>query len=178
MPFKLYLKFINNISTFLGYCSLSGGKQLEINSVIIVDDEKEIRDMLSTILKDNGYLVETVENGKQALKACEKGYFDVALLDIELPDIKGTELLQRLKEAQPKMVNIIMTGHPSIENAVKSVNNKADGYVLKPFDITLLLETMKKCIASKTNAYFQMFAEVERAKKNTPIFKYQQPDKW
>jgi two-component system NtrC family response regulator len=151
---------------------------LQIASILVVDDEKEIRAMLSTILKENGYIVETVENGKQALKASEKGCFDAALLDIELPDIKGTELLQSLKKTQPKMVNIIMTGHPSIENAVKAVNNKADGYVLKPFDIPLLLETIKKCIDAKTNAYFQMFAEVEKAKKNAPIFKYQHPDKW
>jgi DNA-binding NtrC family response regulator len=119
-----------------------------------------------------------VENGKQALKICEKSFFDVAFIDIELPDIKGTELLHRLKEIQPKMVKIIMTGYPSIENAVKAVNDKADGYILKPFDVPLLLETIKKCVTDKTNACFQMFAEVDNAKKNVPIFKYQHPDKW
>jgi DNA-binding NtrC family response regulator len=92
--------------------------------------------------------------------------------------MKGTELLHRLKEIQPKMVKIIITGHPSVENAVKSVNEKADGYVLKPFNIPVLLETIKKTIAEKTNAYFQMFTEVERAKQSTTLFKYQHPDKW
>jgi len=152
--------------------------QQQIINVLVIDDESELRKMLSTILIDEGYLVETAENGKQALKICEKTSFDVALIDIELPDMKGTELLHRLKDIQPKMVKIIITGHPSVENAVKSVNEKADGYVLKPFNVPVLLETIKKTLAEKTNAYFQMFTEVERAKQSTPLFKYQHPDKW
>ena len=150
----------------------------QIINVLIIDDESELRKMLSTILIDEGYFVETAENGKQAIKTCEKTSFDVALIDIELPDMKGTELLHRLKEIQPKMVKIIITGHPSVENAVKSVNEKADGYILKPFNIPILLETIKKALAEKTNAYFQMFTEVERAKQSTPLFKYQHPVKW
>jgi len=76
------------------------------------------------------------------------------------------------------MVKIIITGHPSIENAAKAVNEKADGYILKPFNVVQLLEMIKKLIEEKTNEYLRMFDEVERAKKNTPIFRYQQPDKW
>jgi DNA-binding NtrC family response regulator len=149
-----------------------------IVNILIVDDEEEVRTLLSSILIDEGYSVETVEKGKQALKICEKILFDVALIDIELPDIKGTELLHRLKTIQPKMVKIIVTGHPSIENAVKAVNDKADGYILKPFDVPLLLETIKRCITDKTNAYFQMFTEVDQAKQHIPLFVYQHPNKW
>ena len=134
--------------------------------------------MLSSILDGEGYSVEAVENGKKAINICEKFPFDAALIDIDLPDIKGTELLHRFKEIQPKMVNIIVTGHPSVENAVKAVNEKADAYILKPFNAPILLGTIKKSITEKTNAYFQMFKEVERAKQNTPLFKYQHPDKW
>ena len=64
--------------------------------------------------------LELVERGKQALEICEKLPFDVALVDVNLPDIKGTELLHKLKQVQPKMVKIIITGNPSIENAVKA----------------------------------------------------------
>ena len=134
--------------------------------------------MLSSILNGEGYSVETAENGKEAIKICEKFPFDAALIDIELPDIKGTELLHRFKELLPKMVNIIVTGHPSVENAVKAVNEKADAYILKPFNVPILLETIKKALKEKTEAYFQMFSEVERAKQNSPMFKYQHPDKW
>jgi DNA-binding NtrC family response regulator len=149
-----------------------------LNSVLVVDDDKELRNMLTAILESEGYIVETAENGKSAIKTCKKTPFDAALIDIELPDIKGIELLNRFKEIQPKMVKIIITGHPSIENAVKACNEKADGYVLKPFKVDELLETIKNLIAEKSNQYFQMFKEVEDAKKNNPIFKYQHPDKW
>jgi DNA-binding NtrC family response regulator len=143
-----------------------------IINTLVVDDDKEVRDTLRSILESEGYLVETAENGKNALHICEKSPFDVALIDVELPDIKGTELLHRLKEKQPKMVRIIITGHPSIENAAKSVNEKADGYIMKPFDVPELLRIIKKLFEEKRNAYLKMFAEVEQAKKTTPIFRY------
>jgi len=143
-----------------------------IINAIIVDDDKEVRNTLVSILENEGYSVETAENGKEAIRMCEKVPFDVALVDIELPDINGTELLHRLKEIQPKMIKIIITGHPSIENAAKSVNEKADGYILKPINADQLMETIKKLVEDKKNAYLQMLAEVEKAKQNTPVFKY------
>jgi DNA-binding NtrC family response regulator len=149
-----------------------------IINTLIVDDDQEVRDTLISVLKDEGYLVETAENGKKAIRICEKVPFDVALIDIELPDIKGTELLRVLNEKQPKMVKIIITGHPSIENAAKSVNEKADGYILKPFNVPELLAMIKKLIEEKTNEYLKMFAYVEQAKKSTPVFRYQHPNNW
>jgi DNA-binding NtrC family response regulator len=145
---------------------------------LIVDDNEEIRNTLSSILENNGYSVDAVENGKKAINICKKVSFDVALIDYILPDVKGTDLLHKMKEIQPKMVKIIITGHPSIENAAKSVNEKADGYVIKPFDPEKLLEMIEKIIKEKQNEYFQMFSEVEHAKANTPIFRYQSPEKW
>jgi len=91
-----------------------------------------------------GYLVEAVENGKQAIRISEKSRFDIALIDIKLPDMEGTELLHRLKENQPHMVKIVITGFPTLENAMKTVNEGADGYILKPFDVQKLLEMIRK----------------------------------
>ena len=68
------------------------------------------------------HLVRAVENDKRAIRALEKGFCDLALVDIELPDMKGTELLLQLKEKQPKMVRIIIAGFPSVENAIKTAN--------------------------------------------------------
>ena len=73
-------------------------------SILVVDDDAEVRKTLSSILSNEGYLVETVENGKQAIRISEKSCFDVALIDIRLSDMEGTELLHRLKEMQPHMV--------------------------------------------------------------------------
>ena len=149
-----------------------------IINILIVDDDQEIRNTLTSILEGVGYLVESVENGKKAIRLCEKTPFDVVLIDIELPDIKGTELLHILKEKQPRMVRIIITGYPSVENAAKSVNEKADGYILKPFNVPELLEMINKLFEEKTNAYLKMIAEIEQAKQTTPIFRYQHPNNW
>jgi DNA-binding NtrC family response regulator len=149
-----------------------------LSNVLVIDDDEETRNLFSTVLTDAGYLVEAVENGKQAIRECKKGPFDIALIDIELPDIKGVELLKTLRQIQPKMVKIIITGHPSIENAVKSVNEKADGYLLKPVNIPEMLELIKKILTEKTNEYVQMIKMVEEAKASTPFTKYQNPDGW
>ena len=149
-----------------------------IANILIIDDDPQMRSMLSSILKEDGYSVETVENGKKAIKTCEKVPFDLALIDVNLPDIEGVELLPKLKQMQPKMVKIIITGSPSIDNAVKAVNEKPDGFILKPFNVPQLLEMIRKRLEEKKNEYFQMFTEVENAKKNKPIFSYDRPNKW
>jgi DNA-binding NtrC family response regulator len=128
-------------------------------SVLIVDDDIGVRKTLSSILLEEGYSVDAVENGKQAIRASEKAYFDVALVDVELPDMKGTELLLGLKQRQPEMIKIIITGFPSIENAMKAVNEGADGYVLKPFDVPKLLEMVRKHLDEKAAEHFRIWTE-------------------
>ena len=149
-----------------------------LSSVLVIDDDAKMRELLTSILEGEGYSVETAEDGKHAIGFCKKLPFDAALIDIELPDIKGTELLKALKEIQPKMSKIIITGHPSIENAMKAVNEKADGYILKPFNPVELLETIKRLLAEKQKEYFTVLKEIEKGRESTPILKYQQPDKW
>jgi DNA-binding NtrC family response regulator len=149
-----------------------------LTSILVVDDDVGVRTMLSSVLNGEGYDVEAVENGKQAVKACEKSPFDVALIDIELPDMKGTELLDRLKRIRPKMIRIIITGHPSLESAMKAVNERADGYVLKPFEVKELLQKIRKLLEEKTDEYLRMYTEATRAKDSTPTVRYQRPDKW
>jgi DNA-binding NtrC family response regulator len=148
-----------------------------VNSILIVDDDVGVRNMLSSVLYDEGYLIEGMENGKEAIKACEESPFDVALIDIELPDMKGTELLDRLKKLQPKMIRIIITGHPSIENAMKAVNERADGYMLKPFEVTELLKMIAKLLTERMNEYLRISTEITRAKENTPPVKYLRPER-
>ena len=134
--------------------------------------------MLSSILEDEGYSVEAVDNGRQAIRTCEKLPFDVALVDINLPDVKGTELLHELKRLQPRMVKIIITGEPSVENAVKALYEKADGFVTKPFDPQEILDVIRKLIVEKQNEYLQMLAEVEKAEKDNPFFGHRTPGRW
>jgi DNA-binding NtrC family response regulator len=132
-----------------------------LSRVLVVDDDPGLRKMLTEVLVDQGYSVETAENGKNAIRACQKELFDLALIDVGLPDIIGTELL-KLKAIQPKMLTVIITGYPSVESAMKAVSLKADGYLTKPFEISSLLHMLKKIEDERTYAFFAMFAEVER----------------
>ena len=149
-----------------------------ITTVLIIDDDAQMQEVLASILSEAGYYVETANNGKEAIKICKESPIDVALIDVELPDTQGTKLLSNLKTLQPKMVKIIITGHPSIENAVTSVNEKADGYIVKPFNPPDLLEMIKKIQEEKKNEYLTVLREVEQAKQNTPLTKYKSPEKW
>jgi DNA-binding NtrC family response regulator len=112
--------------------------------ILIVDDDESIRKILSTILEDEGYIVETAENGKEAIDKSTMTFYNLALIDMCLPDIEGITLLARLKETVPRMRKIIITGFPSIKNAIEAVNNKADGYMLKAFEIGKILETIRE----------------------------------
>jgi DNA-binding NtrC family response regulator len=149
-----------------------------LSNVLVIDDDVATRDLLSAVLNDAGYLVEVAENGKEAINKCKKRPFDVALIDIVLPDIEGIELFNALKHIRPKMVKIIITGYPSIESAVRSVNEKADGYLLKPINIEELLAMIKKILGEKANEYIEMLKTVEHVKEATPVFKYQRPNHW
>ncbi len=131
-------------------------------NILVVDDDTEIRKVLSSILSEEGYSVKTVENGKQAIEVSEKKRFDLALIDIKLPDMEGTELLHRLKEKQPHIVMIIITGFPTIENAMGAVNEGADGYILKPFEIRKLLQAVRKHLNKEAADHISNWMEFEQ----------------
>lgn len=131
-------------------------------NILVVDDEAEVRKTLSRILSQEGYSVETAETGKQAIKACQKSNFDVALIDIKLPDMEGTQLLNWIKEKQPHTVKIVITGFPTLENAMETVNEGADGYILKPLDMQKLLEMIQKHLNKETAEHVRNWMEFDR----------------
>jgi len=111
--------------------------------ILVVDDDENIRKVLAAILEDEGYIVTAVETAKKGIEKSETDFFNLALLDVRLPDMEGIELLAKLKETKPKMRKIIITGYPTLQNAVGAVNKGADAYVMKPFDVEKMLITIK-----------------------------------
>jgi len=95
-------------------------------------------------LEEEGYVVDTAKNGKEAIEKATEKLYNLALIDIRLPDMEGTELLTKIKDNVPKMRKVIITGYPSLENAIEAVNKGADAYILKPFDIPKALKTIKE----------------------------------
>jgi len=112
--------------------------------ILVVDDDESIRKTLAAILEEEGYVVDTAENGKDAIKKSNQRFYNLALIDIRLPDMAGTELLTSMKETTPKMVKIIITGYPSLQTAVEAVNKGADAYILKPFKMSNVLDMIEK----------------------------------
>jgi len=100
--------------------------------ILIVDDDRDILESFRDILEPIGYLVDTAETGREAIEKSKLHLYNLALLDIKLPDMEGTELLTKLHGSVPKMMKIMVTGHASLENAVRSVNLGADAYLMKP----------------------------------------------
>lgn len=125
---------------------------VETRSILIVDDDETILAVLKEILQLDGYIVETAATGKEAIKKSETAFFDLSLLDIKLPDMEGTELIPELHKANPQMIKIIITGFPSFDNAVKSLNLGADAYIMKPVNSKELLELVGEKIREQQAA--------------------------
>jgi DNA-binding NtrC family response regulator len=112
--------------------------------ILVVDDDESIRKTLAIILGEQGYQVDTAENGSEAIAKSDAKFYNLALIDIRLPDMEGTELLTGIRDTMPRMRKIIITGYPTIPNAIEAVNRSADAYVLKPFKMDKVLETIKE----------------------------------
>jgi DNA-binding NtrC family response regulator len=102
--------------------------------ILIVDDEEVVRNALLEWFGSEGYHVRAAASGREALDALRKGPWDVALLDIKMPGMDGMELQDRLREIEPSLTVIIMTGYASVETAVRALKRGAYDYVAKPFD--------------------------------------------
>lgn len=117
---------------------------VEQERILVVDDDDSIRKVLASILEEKGYMVDTAQNGKEAIEKTQSEFYNLALVDIRLPDMDGTEVLASIKETTPPMVKIIVTGYPSLQNAIDAVNKGADAYVLKPFKVDNILEIISE----------------------------------
>jgi two-component system response regulator HydG len=110
-----------------------------------VDDDKQVLNAFKQTLELEGYDVDTTETGREAIEKSNTNTYNLALIDIRLPDMQGTELLTTMRETTPKMRKMIVTGYPSQNNAIEAVNKDADAYLIKPIlDVNVLLNLIKE----------------------------------
>ena len=128
-------------------------------SILIVDDDPGILKSFKEILEPEGYSVDTAETGLDALEKCKARSYNLAIIDVKLQDFEGTELLARVHQVLPRARKIVITGYPSLENAVESVNQQADAYIIKPVSPVEFL----KVVADNVNK--QMEAETTTEEK-------------
>jgi len=126
--------------------------RMEKKRILVVDDEKAVLESFREILELKGYSVDTAENGQEAIKKSKASFYNLALLDIRLPDMEGIELLAKMKETTPKMVKIMVTGYPSLQNAIEAVNKGADSYIVKPANMDELLNKVKEHLQKQEEA--------------------------
>jgi DNA-binding NtrC family response regulator len=100
--------------------------------ILVIDDDEAVRKSMARLLQFEGYQVDTAKTGIEAVEKSKLNFYNLALIDIRLPDMEGTELLTAMRDTVPKLVKIILTGYPSVNNAIEAVNKGADAYVTKP----------------------------------------------
>jgi DNA-binding response OmpR family regulator len=120
--------------------------------VIVIDDDKSILRTFTRILQKNGYEIDVAETGKEALEKSNKKAYDLALIDIRLPDMDGTDLLMKMQQITPGAIKIMITGFPSLETGVKALDEGADAYLVKPVKPEELLALIEEKFRTKNEA--------------------------
>lgn len=118
--------------------------------ILVIDDERAIRNTLKEILEMESHEVETAENGRIALDKAKQQQYDLIFSDIKMPEIDGMELLTALREAEIDCPVVMISGHGTIETAVECIKKGAFDFIIKPIDLNRLLITTKNALEKKT----------------------------
>jgi PAS domain S-box-containing protein len=138
--------------------------------ILIVDDDESTRKSLALIFGKKGYVTDTAATGQEALAKARQQFFNLALLDIRLPDMEGVELLTLLKEMHPDIMLLIVTGYASLKTAVEVLNNGASGYLTKPLNVDEMLAKVRDALEKQRlaieNRRLYQAAQQELAERN------------
>lgn len=118
-------------------------------SILIIDDDKYIQQVFTRILRKRGYHTDSAETGQEALEKLQDQRYDIALIDLKLPDTNGTDLISRIHATHPSMIKIAITGFPSLEDATKVIDRGASAYLVKP----VKSEELLRIIAEKLSTH-------------------------
>ncbi len=118
-----------------------------METILVVDDEKNYLLVLSAVLEEEGYEVLTALSGAEALEICKTSDIDLVLTDMKMPEMDGIALLERVKAGDPDLPVIMMTAHGTVDKAVEAMQKGAYSYILKPFDNDRMVLYAKKAIA-------------------------------
>ncbi len=117
--------------------------------VLVVDDERSIRDSLKTVLQEEGYQAKTASDGKEALNLLHQEDFDILITDLKMPEMDGLELTKKCLQAYPKTAVMIITAYGSLDSAIQALRLGAQDYILKPFDFDDVLLKVQRIIRQK-----------------------------
>jgi len=150
----------------------------EKGNILIVDDDPGTCRMLALMFGKRGYEIEIAGTGREAIEKAQRRFFNVALLDIRLPEMDGVELIALLREMHPDMVVIMVTAYASLENAVRALNEGASAYLTKPLDMDRVLTIVKEVIEKQRlvmenrRLYEATQQELAKHKQGKEVFRY------
>jgi len=121
-----------------------------MDTILIVDDEKNYPLILSAVLADEGFETLTAHSGEEALELLANSDVDLVLTDMKMPSMDGIDLLEKIKQNNPELPVIMMTAHGTVEKAVEAMQKGAYNYILKPFDNDQLIIYVKKAVSLYT----------------------------
>lgn len=129
--------------------------------VLVVDDDVQVCKTVGMILEDHGYHVQSFSQPRQALQAVRKKPFDIALIDIKMPDLNGLELVERIREEDPRVAVLVMTAYPDIQTAAETMRLGSRDYITKPFKEEQLLSSVER-IAQEMGLIYTNEQELNR----------------
>ncbi len=136
-------------------------------NILVVDDNPNFCSTLKKIFHKKGLYVEIVNSGKEAINLLESTQFDLVILDLQLPDMSGSEVVDHIVTIRPELMVIMVTGHASVESAIKAINKNVVAYITKPLDIDKLLITVSNTL--ERQALLRQKNEAERALQESEI---------
>ena len=117
--------------------------------ILVVEDEKDLNNIITKHLKKNNFSVDSVFNGEEALEYLDYGTYDLIVLDIMLPKVNGYEVIKELRENKNETAVLMLTARDSIEDKIKGLDLGADDYLIKPFDFGELLARIRALVRRK-----------------------------
>ena len=113
-------------------------------NILIVDDESAVRNLLSEVVKRMGHTPFEAADGKEAYEKVQKESIDLSFVDIHMPELDGISCLERVKEIDPKAVVIMMTGYPSAETIIETIEDDGYTYIAKPLEVHRIMDLIER----------------------------------
>lgn len=119
------------------------------NKILVIDDEKVVGDSLRKTLQGEGYEIDTASNGQEGLRKARRESFDLIIVDLKMPDIDGLDVIKKIKEEQPDVMMVMITGYSTVDSATEALKTGAFDYLPKPFTPDEISEVVQKALVTK-----------------------------
>ncbi len=137
---------------------------IQNNKILLVDDEINVCRGCQRIFEEEGYSMQTALSGREGLMKADNEDFDAVIVDMKMPDINGMDVIKTLKEKQPEMPIIMITGYASVPTAIEAMKLGADDYIPKPFKPNEIIDAVKNALQKVKNTRERVISRIKEMK--------------